>query len=251
MRKAFHPDRDEKITVSQYKLDFGNDPLQFRERARCPVCDQRLNIVAASSVDSIGHFAHQKHSNFCPTKSKASAPYSGLYPKNPDPEAAKRIKAAFLANWQRHFSRLNELVIGLAYEEFIKVIQTADGERIWEYAQLEEFQLPYVFATLMDFPPSESYKDKDGRPTRKMWFRCWFDATVQRYDDLWIRRETPLKFWRASYKLPEGKNKPRAEDLAKSTRMELSADFLKNDKRPPLFVEEKVTRWLARYFKVG
>lgn len=251
MRKAFHPGRNEKITVPQYLYDFGNDPLQSQERARCPVCHQRLNIVAASSVDSIAHFAHQKNSGFCPTKSKASASYSGLHPKNPDPEAAKRIKAAFLANWPRHFSRLKWLIKGLAVVEFIKVIQTANQERIWEYAQLEEFQLPYVFATLMDFPPSKSYKGKDGRPAREYWFRCWFDASVQRYDDLWIHRETPLTFWRAWYKVPEGNRKPKAEDLIDSYGMELSADFLNHDDKLPSFVNTKITQWLARYFQGG
>ncbi|SFN44609.1 hypothetical protein SAMN05216386_1001 [Nitrosospira briensis] len=251
MRKAFHPDRDEKITVPQYIDDFGNDPVHSRERARCPVCDQRLNIVAASSVDSIGHFAHQKNSGFCPTKSKAAAPYADLPPKNPDPEAAKRIKAVFLANWETHFSMLNRLVKGLANNEFTDVIRTANQERIWEYAQLEEFHLPYVFATLMDFPPGRSYRRKeDGLPAREKWFRCWFDATVRRYDDLWINRETPLMFWRAWYEPPEGKKKPKAEDLIDSYGSELNPAFLNYENNLPPYVKTQITQWLARYFQV-
>lgn len=250
MRKAFHPDRDEKITISQYLREFGNDALQSRERARCPVCDQRLNTVAVSSVNSIGHFAHQKNSGFCPTKSKAEAPYSDLTPQNPDPEAAKRIKAAFLANWEKHYSKLNSIVTKLAIQEFKNVINTANKERIWEYAQLEEFHLPYVFATLMDFPPCRSYK-KDGRPARKEWYRCWFDATVRRYDDIWIYRETPLKFWRAWYEPPEGKKKPRTEDPKGSDWGVLDATFLSWENNLQQFVKTEMTKWFDQNFRVG
>ena len=34
----------------------------------------------------------------------------------------------------------------------LKVIGIATQERIWEYANLEEYQIPYIFATLMDYP---------------------------------------------------------------------------------------------------
>lgn len=250
MRNAYHPERDEKINVPQYVEEKGNDPVPAWERARCPICDQRLNVVASSSVDSIGHFAHQKNSNFCPTKSKTAAPYAGLPPRNPDPEAARRIKATFLANWPKHFSMLNWIVKGLAVDEFVDVIRTANQERIWEYAQLEEFQLPYIFATLMDFPPSRSYLGKDGRPSRKKWFRCWFDASVQRYDDLWIHRETPLTFWRAWYELPKGKRKPNAEDLIDSYERLLTEEFLTYEVSLHAVIVARVSAWLNRSLRV-
>lgn len=221
------------------------------ERARCPVCNQRLSVVASSTPDSFGHFAHMRGSGFCPTKSKAAAPYAGLPPRDPDQQAARRIKADFLANWQKHFSRLDWIVKGLAINEFIDVIRAANQERIWEYASLEEFQLPYVFATLMDFPPGRSYKNKDGSPVRQLWFRCWFDTSVQRYDDLWIHRSTPLMFWRAWYGLPEGKRKPKAEDLIDSYGSELSSEFLTYEVTLPAYVVTKISEWLTRNFQAG
>ena len=250
MRKAFHPDRDERITVVQHIDEFGNDPLEENEKTRCPVCKRRLNIVAPSTTGTTGHFAHQKKSGYCPTKANAAAPYCGLPPRNPDPAAAIRIKTSFLEKWQKHFSMLDWLVKGLAIEEFIKVITTANRERIWEYAKLEPFQLPYVFATLLDFPPSRSFKGKDGNPVRKKWFRCWFDATVQCYDDLWIQRDTPLLFWRAWYDLPAGKKKPSSEDLLDSYGMEPSADFLEYHKSLHSYVEKKISDWLNRNLKM-
>lgn len=250
MRKALHPDLDDKITVPDYIRNYGNDAVESWEKARCPVCKRRLNVVAPSSVDSIGHFAHQRNSGYCPTKAKAAAPYCGLPPRNPDPVAALRIKTAFVEDWQKHFSMLNWLVKGLAIDEFTGIIATANRERIWEYAQLEAFQLPYVFATLADFPQNKSFKGRDGSPVRKKWFRCWFDDTVQRYDDLWIHRETPLLFWRAWYDLPAGKRKPSSEDLLDSYGLELSADFLEHEVALNPYVEKKVSDWLRRYFAI-
>lgn len=251
MRKAYHPDRNEKITVPKYTSEFGNDQIPLNERARCPVCNQRLGVVAPSSPSSTGHFSHMRGSGYCPTKSTAAAPYAGLPPRNPDQEAARRIKEAFLMNWEKHFLMLDWIVKGLAIDEFIDVINTANRERIWEYARLEEFQLPYVFATLMDFPPSRSYKLKDGSFARHCWFRCWFDASVQRYDDLWIHRETPLMFWRAWYELPNGKRKPSLEDLIDSYSLPLSADFLMHNRTVMPYVEAKISSWLMRNFQAA
>lgn len=165
--KALHPERGGRITVPEHIQEYGNDELEEWEKALCPVCKRPLNNVAPSSVDSIGHFAHQRNSGYCPTKASAAAPYCGLPPRNPDPTAAIRIKTAFLENWQEHFSMLNWLVKGLSVDEFIDIIKTANNERIWEYAQLEAFQIPFVFATLADFPQSKSFKGKDGLPVRK------------------------------------------------------------------------------------
>lgn len=250
MRKALHPERDNRITVPQHIDEFGNDSLESWEKSRCPVCKRRLNIVAASPGNSIGHFAHQKSSGYCPTKANAAAPYCGLPPRTPDPQAAIRIKTAFFESWQKHYSMLNWLVKGLAADEFIDIVRIANRERVWEYAQLELVQLPYIFATLADFPQSRSFKGRDGTPVRKRWFRCWFDATVQRYDDLWIHREGPLFFWRAWYDLPPGKRKPSSEDLIDSYGMELSAEFLEYEVTVNAYAEKKISAWLDRYLNI-
>ena len=94
---AFHPDRDERITVPQYTPDFGNDPKIQRELARCPIptCNQRLLVVAASSTGAVAHFAHQRGSDFCPSKLVSEGPYRNLYPTEPDLEAARQLRAAF------------------------------------------------------------------------------------------------------------------------------------------------------------
>lgn len=251
MRKAYHPVHDDtRITVPEHVAEFGNDPVNSWERARCPVCKQRLNNVASSSPNSIGHFSHQRNSGYCPTKSTAAAPYAGLPPRNPDPEAARRIKQVFLNNWEKHYSMLNWIVKGLSIDEFKKIIQLANRERIWEYSDLVEFQLPYIFATLTDFPPHRSYKDKKGEYVRKKWFRNWFDPTVQRYDDLWIHRETPLLFWRAWYEIPSTRKKPKIEDLIDSYPLPLTNTFLTYEPSIAESVRRAIQTWLDQHFIV-
>lgn len=250
MRKALHPLKNEEINVPEYICDFGNSVNVDTERVRCPICKQRMYVVASSAPNSIGHFAHMPNAAFCPTKITSAAPYAALPPLHPDPEAARIIKRKFVQNWEKHFCQLDWLVKGLAYQEFIEVIKAANASRIWEYAKLEEFQLPYVFATLTDFPPEKSYTPKDKPPKRKCYFRCWFDASVQRYDDLWIHRNTPLQFWRAWYALPAGKRKPNAEDLIGAYPMNMDDDFLQRDCSPTPYVVKKVNSWLAKNFKV-
>jgi hypothetical protein len=113
--------------------------------------------------------------------------YLGKHPRNPDPEAGRRLKAVFAASWQKHFLKLNQLVNALHCDEFKNVVRLADQEHIWNYAALAEYQLPYIFATLMDYPSTNSLKI-NGVCIRKCWFRCWFESTITRYDDLWIIR---------------------------------------------------------------
>lgn len=105
---------------------------------------------AASSPDATGHFAHMPKSGYCPTEVTSGIPYLGLPPRGPDTVHAKRIKSQFANQWENHFVRLNEIVNGLHFEEFKKVILIADQERIWEYANLNAYQLPNIFSTLME-----------------------------------------------------------------------------------------------------
>lgn len=124
MHEALHPFRNfPRITVVDHIREFGNDKVPQREFARCPVCKQPLRIDAGSSASSVGHFSHQANLGFCPTKIKAGRPYAGLLPNRPDPEAARRMKAAFREHWTQHFEKLNELVKWLHVNEFIEVVQ--------------------------------------------------------------------------------------------------------------------------------
>lgn len=249
MKKAYHPYYDKSIDLPAYIIEFGNNPVRDTERARCPTCNQRLSVIAKSTTGSHGHFAHSPGSGFCPTKKYAEAPYIELSPRNPNSETAKVIKSSFLQNWGKHYSKLNWIVKCLHINEFKAVVEMANRARIWEYASLEEFQIPYILATLTDFPQRNSYRI-NGKPQRKYWFRCWFDSSVQRYDDLWIQRNNQLMFWRGWYDLPGRKRKPGVEDLIDSYPSELSGDFLNEDRPVPEWVEKEINKWLPNIIRV-
>lgn len=247
MRTALHPYTNTQISVAGYIKDFGNDNITQEERALCPICKQRMSLVAPSTPNSEGHFAHLPRSGFCPTKAKAGNPYSGLLPKYPDIEAATLAKKEFFSQWEKHFHKLSSLVIGLDVKEFIDVLKLSMKEHIWEYAALQQLHLPYIFATMMDYPPAKSYK-RNGVPIRKYWFRCWFDSDVTCYDDLWIRRTTPLGFWRGSYNLPAGKRKPSIEDLVRCYELEMTHEFLEDTKSTlPKSIVDKVNKFILSF----
>lgn len=246
MQEALHPHHDNRsITVDDHILEFGNDSKKVAppDRARCPICKQYLKIVSPSSPNTIKHFSHISGGGWCPAKEIAKNPYLGLSAKSPDIEMARRIKHAFAANWQRHYDKLRSLVPYLSLDEFTEILKIANREKIWYYKDINEGVLPYIFATLIDFTPDNSYKK-----SRKYWLCFLFDNTVRGYDDLWIYRDVPLKFWRASFSKMKGKSRPKLDDLVRITEVEISDDFLKGDVPLNSYIEKYVSDWLARNF---
>lgn len=248
MRKAKHPYHWKYITVAEYIKDMGaGAPQSMEERPICPVCGQRMTVVAANTACTSGHFSHLPKSDFCPTKEKAGARYQEFPPTSPDMEAARRMKEYFERNWQIHFSQLDFFVKGLSKIEFLEALTLADRARIWEYAHLEIFHIPYILATLMDFPPERSRKNKDKNKIREKYFRCFFDATVQRYDDLWIDRPNKLQFWRAWYESRSGK-KPRVDDLISAYPSEICSEFLEYKPKVPPFYIDEIQKWITHRY---
>lgn len=246
MHKALHPHNNQKITVAEHIMEFGNYNLETWERARCPFCKCRMGNKAASSPNSDGHFFHMPNSGYCPSKEHSGTLYASKHPRAPDLIAARRMKLHFLQNWGKHFRRINWIVKGLEVNEFKDLIRLADQERIWEYAALQEYQLPYIFSTLKDFPVEESLKVKD-EYIRKYYFRCWFDSSVRQYDDLWIHRAEPPMFYRAWFIQPK-RGKPKMDDIAGYYSMEMSGEFLDDPKEPSLYVIANIQTWLDQRY---
>lgn len=247
MHIALHPHTHHKITLTDHIREFGNDALELQERARCPWCLNRMSNRASSTPNSTGHFAHLPKSGYCPTKEISGLPYLGKHPRHPDPESAIKIKKRFVDGWQKHFAKLAELAPGLHTDEFKKVIGIATQERIWEYANLEEYQIPYIFATLMDYPATASFI-QNKKHVRHCWFRFWFDSSVQQYDDLWINRTGPLMLSRAWYGQPK-RGKPKLEDLIDFYPVEVKPDFISQDRKVSPYVVGKIEKWIIKYFQ--
>jgi hypothetical protein len=161
---------------------------------------------------------------FCPTKEPAGKPYIQLHPRVEDPTRSAALKNSVAASWANYFIKMRELVPCLSPEEFISLIERANEHRIWVYASLEAWQIPYVLVMLADFPTHTSVKIK-GVPARKYWFRFFFDAQIRHIQDLWIYPRTTVRFFRSSYK-QHGRGMPRLTDLKFTRELPLTADYL-------------------------
>jgi hypothetical protein len=248
MENARHPKTHKPINFVEHVKEFGNDELEEHERALCPVCWKGLSNRAGKTPKSHGHFAHRSSTGFCPTKIASGRPYDNLFPRSPNPLHAQQIKNLFRENWQYHFVVLNKFVHGLHADEFKEILKLANQQRIWEYANLEEFQIPYILATLRDFPPHTGFHFSDGSPARKLWFRCWFDSTIARYDDLWIHRSDAPKFIRGWYKNSNSKKKPNTDDLIDVHEMEFRLIAIEELTQPFKSIIFKLQPFVDTYF---
>lgn len=246
MREALHPSKHQSITIDLYLLEFGRKPVignDLRPRARCPICRQILNDVAGKSESSTGHFSHFQNSHYCPSKASAAEPYISLTPSNPNPKRALYLKQRFYAKWEWHYSQMCKLAAALSYQEFMALIKEANRLRIWEYSNLQEWELPYTLILTKDYPVHTSTKIK-GIPLRKFWLRFWYDPSVQNLEDLWIKRTEEPKLFRASYTQPKSHNQiPGLSDIVKISLVNRQNDFL--DKPVP-----QVPAWLKTMLDV-
>lgn len=229
MRIALHPTKTDQITIDRYWAQFGHRPLlaaDTRPRARCPFCSQLLNDVAGRTGHTIGHFAHLPGSAGCPSKEPAGRPYIRLTPLTTDPQWAQWLKSQFLYYWERYYQKLERLIPYLSLQEFLALVAEANRLRIWEYRHLDEWEIPYVFVLMVDFPVANS-RMREGKPQRKYWFRFWYDSSVSCLDDLWIRRVGEPVLYRASYPQPKRSGVvPGMESLITFYPIERTDDYL-------------------------
>lgn len=254
MDEALHPFVDRIITVTSYHMEFGHKPIHVsadgQPRARCPVCRQGLSVVAGRTENNVGHFAHLPNAGFCPTKSRAGAPYLDLYPTTPDAEATKHLKAAVLNNARRHYAELARVVPCLSLDELDILLGRAREMRIWEYRGLVECQVPYVLPLLADFPPWTSATNREGQRSRKMWFRYWYSSSVRAISDLWIQPPATTTLWVGYYRPPKRQSGvPSNGDLIKVKEVQRNLSFLggKEDAHCPSR-SEKLLQVVERIF---
>lgn len=246
MQQALHPDKNILISVAQYIQEFGNKPLNgidSRPKCRCQLCKQEVFEKHMSTVSSSqGNFSHYPNRGYCPIKSQSVASYIHCVPAMPNKQRALRLKQQFRKNWRQHYKQISHLAKNLKPIEFIQLLTRANQQRIWEYDQLQEYQLPYVLVTLVEFPnQTGNYKNK-----RHCWFRFWFDSSVQVYDDIW-RTNTLPELWRAYYYLTGKQRTPSEDNLKNLSSFHMNKDFLTWDDKLPQFIIDDVEKWFTSH----
>lgn len=165
------------------------------------------------------------------------------------------ISATFCLPWQdgdgrtlTYYQNLERLIPYLSLKEFLALVVEANRLRIWEYRHLAEWEIPYVFVLMVDFPVTNS-RMKDGKPQRKYWFRFWYDSSVSSLDDLWISRASEPVLYRASYPQPKRSGVvPSIESLITFYPIERTSDLLIRPlERPtPDWIRREITRRLPQ-----
>lgn len=191
------------ITVQAYQDRYGPklDGKTARERPPviCPACEEELHTVGENIalVDAV--WAH-KPSPFttCPIKLGGTSRYALLTPRTPDHARAEALRARFFENWRAHWSYARSFAKFADIEAFSAFIDHADRSNLWAYATIEEWQLPYTFLSMCEFPPPA------GRAAvlRRDWYRFRFDSKLRSLEDLWIRVIPDLRLLRLVYRTP-------------------------------------------------
>lgn len=229
MKEALHPTQSRPITVVEYIRLFGPrlDHLgrkNIRPPARCPACNEDMHPRGEADPEVDGVFAHKPNSTaYCPLKQSAAQPYQILPQKDPDLAAAQRLRASFFLHWKYHWQLLRDYAPYADIAEFIALIRYSDKQCIWQYRDLQEYEIPYIFLVLKDFHPIKS----KGKWLRKEWIRFWFDSRVRTIDDLWIRTTGDWRIVKAIYATPRAKGTvPGAAQLRSTAIPPINRDFL-------------------------
>ncbi|HHV6382566.1 TPA: hypothetical protein ACUMP3_001620, partial [Haemophilus influenzae] len=111
-----------------------------------------------------------------------------------------------------------------------------------EYDKLEEYQIPYILLTLADCPNQKgTYKNK-----RHCWFRFWFDASIQRYEDIWNNSSLPV-LWTTYYYLSGKQRKPLEINLKNMNYFIMDKTFLEQEILLPQFIIQNIERWFETH----
>ena len=237
MKQAFHPFKNQPITVPEYVAEFGgrlkaDGTPNIRPPARCPVCNGPMATRGEASPPVDRVFVHNPVSAiFCPLKESAEKPYLMLPEVNPNIEDAAALRASFFAHWKYHWAMMRHAEYSPFADiaDFVTLIQYADAHGLWLYRHIKEWEIPYIFLALKDFPPIKS----KGKTLRAEWIRFWFDSRVRTIADLWIRTEGDWRIVKATYSKPRNGLVPGAAQLNTVAYPTILKDFLQ---KPEPFV---------------
>lgn len=252
MKKAFHPKEDRYITVHDYLSEFGprldaSGKVRTRPRSRCPACLEPMKIFGEDRPLHDQVFSHIgiKNSVPCPLRNRADHRYEFLNEAPEDTEAGRRLRQNFFEKWEKHYEKMRKLLSGfMNVQDFIDLIHEADRTRLWNRANLSEWEIPYIFLVWTEWPPVK--KKRDGTILRKEWIRFWFDSRVRTLEEIWIRTQGPFRIIKAWYRDPERGGVPGLNHLIDTDVVEIDTDFLNSQhKNPSDFAIDKMRQFFS------
>lgn len=225
MEFAFDPKHDDNVTVEMYRDRYGpkSDSLgnaRFRPILKCLVCNVPLHTVAETIPTAVATWGHDPSPGvFCPVKAEGAHRYEMLPPSNGSPTTGAALRQRFFNNWQAHWGHIRTLVPYPEIQTLIGFLKAADKSSFWDYRNLDEWHIPYVFLATCDFPPPTG----KASTFRKEWLRFRFDARYKTLADLWIKANPDFSFLRLIYKNPPRKSEPGQTEFIAAER--ITPDF--------------------------
>lgn len=201
---ALHPVEDRLIHVDDHCRA---DPSP-RQWARCPLCLEALQVVQLRDRSHARRFVHLA-GDFarCPLVDDALPNPLILQMGPPLNERARQLRAKFFQNWQKHLHTMRQIVVTFGVARFMRAIEHADVLKLWAWPTLTQREIPYILLVLADYIAAP-------RGERQApWSRFWFDASVQRVDDLSKPRGKLPRLFRLRYKPPRKTAFPNARHL--------------------------------------
>lgn len=228
MKRAYIPSKKEKYAVERYVHEFGPKldkygKRRWRPKAECLACGESVHSIGENGPLRDATWGHDPGGPWCPVKEKGGGKYKLLPPATPNQEAGKTLRAAFFAQWERHWGFICKLAPMSDIHTLIGFIQHADSIRLWEQRGLQEWHLPYIFLTMCDNPPPKSAK---GSAVRGEWLRFRFDARIRTIEALWIRVEPDWMLLKLIYRVPARGAEPGPKHLIDVQPVAPEPDFM-------------------------
>ncbi len=181
--------RGEVVTPERFIALAGPDHKAKGLFPLCPCCRDKLWVHSAHSPGFTSCFAHPEGSR-CPLSSSPDPRFAHLRPSGWNPEAGKRLKEAFCKAdaLRQGYAVCQAICLGsLPGGAFLDFCCAADRHRIWDYANLPLWAVPYIFVTLADLAPNPEAR----HPVRKKYSLRFVLEKPKRadIDALWISPE--------------------------------------------------------------
>ncbi len=155
-----HPGAALMLTVEDYDRRYGkNSPVQ----PFCPSCDIQLFTHALSSPNMVASFHHPDgNPNSCVLVNPPSGRFPSLEPSHFNKEQATGNRAAF--HQDEHIKKAYAFMLSMCgkgninAKQFNRCVKIADAINVWAYRNLQQWQIPFILLTLIDFKFKDTNK---------------------------------------------------------------------------------------------
>lgn len=150
VEKAQDPIRKDLIDAEEFLTRHGANYQSQGIEPLCPVCDDVVYIASQSSLNQVTHYRHYEDQD-CPTKwlDKFS---EMLMPSAWDRLGGEKLLSEFCfeSNLKEAYQICRQILPRLDGDEFYKLCCAAHRRRIWRFAGLPLWAVPYLMTTLRD-----------------------------------------------------------------------------------------------------